>query len=84
MQFVDEHKTSEVTDIPVPTLRTKRVRGGGPPYYKFGRSVRYDLDEVLAWARARRAMSTTDADQQQAARLRAEHPKEGEKENSVE
>ncbi len=28
--FIDEHKTSEVTDIPVPTLRTKRMRGGGP------------------------------------------------------
>jgi hypothetical protein len=29
--FIGEHKTSEITDIPVRTLRTKRIRGGGPP-----------------------------------------------------
>jgi hypothetical protein len=71
--FIGEHKTSEITDIPVRTLRTKRIRGGGPPYYKFGRSVRYDLDEVIAWARTRRALNTTDADRVEA-RLRAEEP----------
>jgi hypothetical protein len=71
MPYVDENKTSEVTDIPVATLRTRRVRGGGPPYYKFGKTVRYDLDEVISWARARRALNTADADAVQA-RLRAE------------
>ena len=58
-----EQKVWELTSIPVATLRTWRVRGGGPPYYKVNRSVLYDLDEVIAWVRARRALSTTDADQ---------------------
>jgi hypothetical protein len=71
MPYIDENKASEATNIPVPTLRTKRIRGGGPPFYKFGRSVRYDLDELLAWAKARRALNTTDADRVEA-RLRAE------------
>ena len=68
MPYIDENKASEA-NIPVPTLRTKRIRG--PPFYKFGRSVRYDLDELLAWAKARRALNTTDADRVEA-RLRAE------------
>jgi hypothetical protein len=43
------------------------------PFYKFGRSVRYDLDEVLAWTRSRRAVSTTDADQRERIRAQRNH-----------
>jgi hypothetical protein len=70
MPYIDENKASEVTGIPVPTLRTKRVRGSGPPFYRIGRAIRYDHDELIAWMKERRALNTTDADQV-AARLRA-------------
>ncbi len=73
MALIGENETSQLTDIPVATLRTKRVRGGGPPFYRIGRSIKYDTDEVLAWVKARRALNTTDADQV-VARLRAEAP----------
>jgi hypothetical protein len=65
------HRISKLIGVPVPTLRTWRVRGGGPPFYRFRRSIKYEDDETLAWARERRALNTTDADQV-AARLRAQ------------
>ena len=65
---IDEHQASQVTKLAVSTLRSLRVRGGGPPYYKVRRRVVYDLDELTAWVRARRAISTADADRQQQAR----------------
>jgi hypothetical protein len=35
------------------TLATKAVRGGGPPYRTFGRTVLYRWGEALAWAEGR-------------------------------
>ena len=32
------------------TLATKRSRGGGPPFRKWGRRILYDEDELLVWA----------------------------------
>jgi hypothetical protein len=43
------------------TLRTKRCRGGGPPYHKLGKSVFYDLDDVDAWLAEHRRTSTSEA-----------------------
>jgi hypothetical protein len=43
------------------TLRTKRCRGGGPPYHKLGKSVFYDLDDLDAWLAERRRTSTSEA-----------------------
>jgi hypothetical protein len=34
------------------TLQTKRSRGGGPPFVKFGVHVRYRWGSLLAWAQA--------------------------------
>jgi hypothetical protein len=34
---IDEHQASQVTKLAVSTLRSLRVRGGGPPYYKVRR-----------------------------------------------
>jgi hypothetical protein len=36
------------------TLEYWRVVGGGPPYYRQRRAVRYLLSEVLAWGASRR------------------------------
>jgi hypothetical protein len=35
------------------TLATKAVRGGGPPYRTFGRTVLYQWSDALAWAEER-------------------------------
>lgn len=61
--FAHEHHASAITGLAVPTLRSMRVRGGGPPYYKVGRCVRYDVSELVQWMRERRAMNTAEAQQ---------------------
>jgi excisionase family DNA binding protein len=48
--FFSPRELSEYLDIPYATLAAWRCRGeGGPPWYRFGRRVRYRLDDVLAW-----------------------------------
>jgi hypothetical protein len=42
------------------TLEKWRVQGGGPPYRKHGRYVRYHLDDLIAWSEASRRRSTSD------------------------
>jgi hypothetical protein len=43
------------------TLEKWRLTGDGPPYIKLGRRVVYDLQDLDAWAVARRRQSTSDA-----------------------
>jgi hypothetical protein len=46
------------------TLSTKATRGGGPPYYKFGRRVLYRWSDALAWAESKLSpcpLSSSDA-----------------------
>jgi len=61
----DEKETSILLGVPVGTLRNWRGdpkrRGEGPPYVKFGRSVRYCLGDLLTFAKARRVDIREDA-----------------------
>lgn len=40
------------------SLAAMRVRGGGPPFTRVGRAVRYSRSAVAAWLAARTATST--------------------------
>jgi hypothetical protein len=46
--------------LSVRTLEGLRLRGGGPPYVKLLRSVRYRRGDGLAWAAAKLRRSTSD------------------------
>jgi len=46
------------TGYKVPTLKGWRSRGGGPPYEKQGRGVRYWLPDVHDWMKQRRTRTT--------------------------
>jgi predicted DNA-binding transcriptional regulator AlpA len=46
-QYIDEGKVSQITGVALSTLRNNRSRGQGIPYIKIGRSVRYDLQDVI-------------------------------------
>jgi hypothetical protein len=59
-QFVDEHVIERVLGVPVRTLRNWRVSGRGPPFSKFGASVRYELEPTIGWARRRQVSSTSE------------------------
>lgn len=38
-----------------------RLRGGGPVYHKIGKSVRYRIEDVMAWVGEQRRSSTSQA-----------------------
>ncbi len=42
------------------TLEKHRVLGCGPRFLKFGRAVRYDIEDLIRWATARGYQMTAD------------------------
>lgn len=42
------------------TLNHYRVTGKGPPYFRLGRLVRYDRNQLEAWARSDQRQSTSE------------------------
>jgi predicted DNA-binding transcriptional regulator AlpA len=59
-RWVTEQEGSVVTGMSVPWFQRKRWEGGGPPYTKLGRAVRYKLSDLVAWMEERRRHSTSD------------------------
>jgi excisionase family DNA binding protein len=59
--FVDTGAIARRLGVSVSYLDKMRLTGDGPPFYKFGRSVRYRISEVDEWAEQRRRISTSDA-----------------------
>lgn len=57
--FIDEQQVADRLCQSVRTIQKWRVTGNGPEFYKLGRSVRYRLSDVLAWAEARRKAHTS-------------------------
>jgi hypothetical protein len=57
---IDETETSRQLKIAVKTLRNWRGIGRGPPFFYFGRLVRYSPAENAKWAASCRAASTSD------------------------
>ena len=41
-------------------LAKARMRGDGPPYAQFGRAIRYPQNDLVAYVRSRRRLSTSD------------------------
>lgn len=53
-RWIDEKEYCRIRGCALQTARNERFQRRGPPYYKFGRQVRYRLDEVLKWLEAGR------------------------------
>jgi predicted DNA-binding transcriptional regulator AlpA len=55
IRLVDEKKIGEILGWSRQTLSNKRWAGNdGPPYIRLSaRCIRYDIDEVMKWAKAR-------------------------------
>jgi len=58
----NEMQAAMFLGISVRTLQAWRVRGGGPPYVKIGRAVRYQRRQLVAFQTANTVTSTTEAD----------------------
>lgn len=48
--YMDTDQVAEMLGVSPRTLEDWRYRGGGPPYCKLGRSVRYMRHKVIAWS----------------------------------
>lgn len=59
--LIDEGAVARQLDIETKTLQAWRCRGGGPPFIKVGRLVRYRPEDVEAWIESRRVASTSEA-----------------------
>jgi predicted DNA-binding transcriptional regulator AlpA len=46
--------------LSVRTFEALRLKGGGPPFVKLGRAVRYRRGDVLAWTAGKLRRSTSD------------------------
>jgi len=44
------HEAAEFLRLSPQTMNNMRSKGTGPPYYKHGRRVLYDVDELRAWS----------------------------------
>jgi excisionase family DNA binding protein len=52
--FLTQRELAELLRLPERTLEDWRLTNTGPPYLKLGRHVRYDVQDVLAWAKEHR------------------------------
>jgi len=54
-----ETAVAQMLSVKAKTLQAWRSRGGGPPFLKIGRLVKYDPESVMAWIRSRERTSTS-------------------------
>lgn len=58
-QLLDTGSASRRLGISISTLEKLRVYGGGPPYLKLGRCVRYRVADIKSWLEERVRLSTS-------------------------
>lgn len=58
---VDDVEASLITGRSKSALATLRCRGGGPPFIKFGKCVRYIRRDLLEWLCERRVRNTSES-----------------------
>jgi hypothetical protein len=60
VRYLTNAEAAEYLRLSPRTLEKQRHFGGGPPYCKFGRAVRYALTDLESWAAARTFGMTAD------------------------
>lgn len=61
IRFVDTEAAARYLSLEPHTLECYRSRGAGPVYYKFGKWVRYAVDDLDTWAEScRRPVAPND------------------------
>ncbi len=62
ISFVDTEAAARYLALSAHSLECYRSLGGGPPFYKFGKFVRYAVSDLEAWAGERRFSRTPGDD----------------------
>lgn len=57
-RYVPENEAAIFLGMSKKALQAWRGNGTGPPFVKFGRAVRYNLDELHQWAESQQHAST--------------------------
>jgi hypothetical protein len=65
-KFITEKEVSNLWGRAVQTLRNDRAQNKGLPFYRFGRQVRYELNEILSIMVAHRVVPGADSKQEEA------------------
>ena len=58
-----EHQLAERWQVSLKKLQADRIKGGGCPFIRVGRCIRYRLTDVLAYEDSRLRRSTTESTQ---------------------
>jgi len=58
--YLTEEELAKHLGVSRSFLRNARWRGEGPPYFKVGRYVRYDMGDVKGWVDQQKRTSTSD------------------------
>ena len=57
--ILTEKEAALIVGMSVPWMQRKRWEGGGPPYVKYDRAVRYRLEDLQAWVDAHAGRQNT-------------------------
>lgn len=55
-RYLTEKEVAAMTGLSLSNLRNSRFLGRGLPYVKIGRSVRYNLDDVIEYMESRKVI----------------------------
>lgn len=61
VRYLNEGEVSRMTGIALSTLRNNRHAGRSFPYIKIGRSVRYDLNDLITFMETHKIQPETGA-----------------------
>lgn len=59
IRFVDTEAAARYLALEAHTLESYRSLNSGPVYYKFGKRVRYAVDDLDSWAKSCRRVTTS-------------------------
>ena len=57
--MITEREAAPIVGMSVAWLQRKRWEGGGPPYVKYDRAVRYRMEDLMAWIEAHAGRKST-------------------------
>jgi excisionase family DNA binding protein len=60
-ELLNQSKVAKILGVTEKFLEARRCRGGGVPFIRVGRLVRYRRSDIEAWLESRRVSSTTEA-----------------------